>query len=116
RRAEEPKNGAREGTGGRLKRPACTNRPVRQDSLDQFVWDEMIRLLDDPALVQAEIDRRRESARQANPLRKRDEELRREQARLEKSIERLINAYQEGLVTLPQLRHRMPELRRQIQA
>jgi site-specific DNA recombinase len=84
--------------------------------LDQFVWDEMIRLLDDPALVQAEIDRRREAARQANPLRKREEELRREQARLEKAIERLINAYQEGLVTLPQLRHRMPELRRQIQA
>jgi len=100
----------------RLKGPVCTNRPVRQDSLDQFVWDEMIRLLDDPALVQAEIDRRREAARQANPLRKREEELRREQARLEKSIERLINAYQEGLVTLPQLRHRMPELRRQIQA
>jgi len=100
----------------RLKGPVCTNRPVRQDSLDQFVWDEMIRLLDDPVLVQAEIDRRREAARQANPLRKRDEELRREQARLEKSIERLINAYQEGLVTLPQLRHRMPELRRQIQA
>jgi site-specific DNA recombinase len=100
----------------RLKGPVCTNRPVRQDSLDRFVWDEMIRLLDDPALVQAEIDRRREAARQANPLRKREEELRREQARLEKSIERLINAYQEGLVTLPQLRHRMPELRRQIHA
>jgi site-specific DNA recombinase len=100
----------------RLKGPVCTNRPVRQDSLDQFVWDEIIRLLDDPALVQAEIDRRREAARQANPLRKREEELRREQARLEKSIERLINAYQEGLVTLPQLRQRMPEQRRQIQA
>jgi site-specific DNA recombinase len=100
----------------RLKGPVCTNRPVRQDSLDRFVWDEMIRLLDDPALVQAEIDRRREAARQANPLRKREEELGREQARLEKSIERLINAYQEGLVTLPQLRQRMPELRRQMQA
>jgi len=100
----------------RLKGPVCTNRPVRQDSLDQFVWDEMIRLLDDPALVQAEIDRRREAARQANPLRQREEELRREQARLEKSTERLINAYQEGLVTLPQLRHRMPELHRQMQA
>ena len=94
----------------------CTNRPVRQDRLDQFVWDEMIRLLDDPALIQAEIDRRREAARRANPLRKREEELRREQARLEKSIERLINAYQEGLVSLPQLRQRMPELRRQMQA
>ena len=99
----------------RLKGPVCTNRPVRQDRLDQFVWDEMIRLLDDPALIQAEIDRRREAARQANPLRKREEELRREQARLE-SIERLINAYQEGLVSLPQLRQRMPELRRPMQA
>jgi len=100
----------------RLKGPVCTNRPVRQDRLDQFVWDEMIRLLDDPALIQAEIDRRREAARRANPLRKREEELRREQARLEKSIERLINAYQEGLVSLPQLRQRMPELRRPMQA
>jgi hypothetical protein len=44
----------------RLKGPVCTNRPVRQDSLDRFVWDEMIRLLDDPVLVQAEIERRRE--------------------------------------------------------
>jgi site-specific DNA recombinase len=94
----------------------CTNRPVRQDGLDQFVWDEMIRLLEDPALVQGEIDRRREAARQTNPLQKREEELRLEQSRLEKSIERLINAYQEGLVTLPQLRQRMPELRRQMQA
>ena len=99
----------------RLKGPVCTNRPVRQDSLDQFVWDEMIRLLDDPSRIQAEIERRREAARQANPLRKHEEELRREQARLEKSSERLINAYQEGLVTLPQLRQRMPELRRQAQ-
>jgi len=32
----------------RLKGPVCTNRPVRQDGLDQFVWDEMIRLLDEP--------------------------------------------------------------------
>jgi site-specific DNA recombinase len=99
----------------RLKGPVCTNRPVRQDNLEQLVWDEMIRLLDDPSLIQAEIDRRREAARQANPLRKHEEELRREQARLEKSSERLINAYQEGLVTLPQLRQRMPELRRQAQ-
>ena len=100
----------------RLPGPVCTNRPLRQDRLDRFVWDEMIRLLDDPALVQAEIERRREAARHANPLRKREEELRREQARLEKSIERLINAYQEGLVMLAQLRQRMPDLRRQVQA
>jgi site-specific DNA recombinase len=100
----------------RLKGPVCTNRPLRQDALDEFVWKEIVRLLDDPKLVQGEIDRRRETAQNADPLRKREEELCREQARLEKSSERLINAYQEGLLTLPQLRHRIPELRRQAQA
>jgi site-specific DNA recombinase len=100
----------------RLKGQVCTNRPVRQDYLDQFVWNEIIRLLEDPALVQAEIDRRQEVARNADPLRRREEELHREQARLEKSTERLVTAYQEGLVTLPQLRHRMPDLRKQAQA
>jgi len=100
----------------RLKGPVCTNRPIRQDALDEFVWKEIIRLLDDSTLVQSEIDRRREAARRADPLRKREDELHREQARLEKSSDRLINAYQEGLVTLTQLRQRMPELRKQAQA
>jgi len=78
--------------------------PNQTSYVDQFVWSEIIRLLDDPELVQAEIDRRRETARNADPRRKREDELRREQVRIEKSSERLVTAYQEGLVTLPQLR------------
>jgi site-specific DNA recombinase len=89
---------------------------VRQDALDEIVWHEIMRLLEDPTLIQAEIERRREVARNADPLRKRDAELRREQARLEKNIERLVTAYQEELVTLPQLRQRMPQLRKQARA
>ena len=100
----------------RLNGPVCTNRPIRQDHLDQFVWSEIIRLLDDPCLIQSEIDRRREAAQKADPLRKREEELRREQARVEKSSERLVTAYQEGLLTLPQLRQRIPPLQKQTQA
>jgi site-specific DNA recombinase len=100
----------------RLNGPLCTNRPIRQDSLDQFVWTEIIRLLEDPELIQAEIDRRRLAARNTDPLRKREEELRREQMRIEKNGERLVTAYQEGLVTLPQLRQRMPALQKQAQA
>src|SRR5207249_7382880 len=73
-------------------------------------------VLDDPGLIQTEIDRRREAAQKADPLRKREEELRREQARVEKSGERLVTAYQEGLLTLPQLRQRMPPLQKQTQA
>jgi site-specific DNA recombinase len=100
----------------RLNGPVCKNRPIRQDYLDQFVWSEIIRLLEDPGLVQTEIDRRREAAQKADPLRKREEELRREQARVEKSSERLVTAYQEGLLTLSQLRQRMPTLQKQTQA
>ena len=100
----------------RLRGAVCTNRPIRQDYLDQFVWSEIIRLLDDPDLIQAEIDRRQATARNADPLRRRQEELRREQLRIEKNSERLLTAYQEGLVTLPQLRQRMPVLQKQAQA
>jgi site-specific DNA recombinase len=56
--------------------PVCTSRPIRQDDLDQFVWSEMMRLLDDPGLIQTEIDRRRNAARNADRLRKREEDLR----------------------------------------
>jgi site-specific DNA recombinase len=100
----------------RLNGPVCSNRPIRQDYLDTFVWSEIIRLLEDPGLIQTEIDRRREAAQKADPLRKREEELRREQARVDKSSERLVTAYQEGLLTLPQLRQRMPALQKQTQA
>lgn len=100
----------------RLRGPVCTNRPIRQDYLDRFVWNEVIRLLEDPELAQAEIERRRAAARNADPLRKREEELRREQVRIEKNGERLVSAYQEGLVTLAQLRQRMPALQKQAQA
>jgi site-specific DNA recombinase len=100
----------------RLNGPLCTNRPVRQDHLDGLVWQQIIRLLEDDRLIQSEIDRRRQQAQTTNPLRKRQEGLRREQARLEKHIERLLTAYQEGLVTLPQLRQRMPDLQKRAQA
>jgi site-specific DNA recombinase len=94
----------------------CDNRPIRQDYLDSFVWTEMLWLLDDPALIQAELDRRMEAAKRADPLRKRGESLQREQVRIQKNIDRLVTAYQESLVTLEQLRQRMPDLRRQEQA
>ncbi len=94
----------------------CDNRPIRQDYLDSLVWTETLRLLDDPALMQAELDRRMEAAKKADPLRKREESLQREQVRLQKNVDRLVTAYQESLVSLEQLRQRMPDLRRQEQA
>src|SRR5439155_9599189 len=36
----------------------CHNRPVRQDYLDELVWQHVVTLLADPTLIQAELDRR----------------------------------------------------------
>ena len=51
----------------RLGGPVCDNRPVRQDLLDQVVWTEVVRLLEDPSLIQSELDRRLAAARDSRP-------------------------------------------------
>src|SRR5512144_874530 len=95
----------------RLGGPVCDNRPVRQDLLDQVVWTEVVRLLQDPSLIQNELDRRLAAARTAQPTKQRERALLRDLARTRKSIDRLLTAYQEDLLSLDELRQRMPELR-----
>ena len=81
-----------------------------------MVGKELVRLLQDPSVIQEELNRGLEATRKTDPLKQREELLEREQARLAKNMDRLLNAYQEGLVSLEQLRGRMPELRKQQQA
>jgi len=100
----------------RLGGPVCDNRPIRQDLLDRVVWTEVVRLLEDPALINAELDRRLAAARAAEPTRRRQEQLERDLVRVTKSVERLVTAYQEDLLSLDDLRRRMPDLRRREQA
>ena len=88
----------------------CDNRPVRQDLLDQIVWTEVLRLLENPLLIQQELDRRLAAARAADPTKARAQTVQRDRVRVGKSIERLLTAYQEDLVSLEQLRERMPSL------
>jgi len=99
-----------------LKGAVCDNPPVRQDHLDAVVWVEVMRLLEDPNITQNELNRRFEAAQNADPLKQREDQMRRDHARLAKGMDRLLTAYQEGLVSLEQLRGRMPELRKQDQA
>ena len=89
---------------------------MRQDLLDQIVWTEVIRLLEDPTLIQQELDRRLAAARAADPTKQREQTLQRELMRVGKGIERLLTAYQEELLSLEQLRERMPSLRQREQA
>ena len=89
----------------------CPSRPVRQDRLDAVVWRELVRLLEEPALIEAELERRLEAGREADPQRRRLAELRGERERLERAGARLVTAYQEELIGLDELRSRMPAMR-----
>jgi site-specific DNA recombinase len=99
----------------RLGSPLCGNRPVRQDLLDQIVWTEVVRLLQDPTLIEEELHRRLAAARESDPSKQREQSLQRELTRVGKSVARLLNAYQEELVSLEELRERMPPLRQRQQ-
>ena len=63
-----------------LPGPVCDTRPIRQDLLDDLVWTEVRRLLEDPALIGQEIDRRLDAARTTSPPCRREAELDREVA------------------------------------
>ena len=93
--------------GGRV----CANKPVRADYLDTVVWDHITALLADPTLIRAEIDKRLDQARTADPVTR---ERKRSEAALAKastSIARMIEAFQEQLISIGELRARMPDLR-----
>ena len=61
--------------------------------------------------MQGELDRRLTELRAANPATSERVRLERERSRTAKAIQRLVNAYQEDLITLDELRAGMPDLR-----
>ena len=90
----------------------CQNRPIRQDYLDDVVWKHVLQLLENPQLIRAEIRRRIKQIQDSSPTKRRKEAIEKEIIRVDKSIEKLLDAYQEGLIRLEELRKRMPGLRR----
>ena len=93
--------------GGRV----CGNKPVRADYLDTVVWDHITSLLADPALIRAEISKRLETARTCDPVTRQRNRLELEAARAATSITAMIEAFSEQLLTIDELRARMPHLR-----
>ena len=94
----------------------CHNKPIRQDYLDGVIWKQVIELLEDPEMIRKEIQRRIKEIQNSNPTRKRKEVVNREITRHQKGIEKLLDAYQEGLLKLDELRDRLPNLRKRSDA
>ena len=89
----------------------CDSKPVRADYLDAVVWDHVTALLADPALIRTEISKRLEQARTADPATRQRNQLELALARAAAAITAMIEAYSEQLITIDELRTRMPHLR-----
>jgi DNA invertase Pin-like site-specific DNA recombinase len=95
-----------------LRNPACQGRGVfGADYLDQVVWDRITGLLADPALIRAEIDRRLTQARTSDLVTRQRKQLELALAKAATSVTPMIEAYSEQLITIDELRARMPHLR-----
>ncbi|HEX5852738.1 MAG TPA: recombinase family protein [Solirubrobacteraceae bacterium] len=90
----------------------CGSRPVRVEEIDELVWAQVLALLENPELIKAEIERRLETLRAEHPASHRRERLQRDLTRAQSALRRLIDGYQEQLITLEELRARTPELRK----
>jgi site-specific DNA recombinase len=99
-----------------LRGPLCTCRPIRQDYLDELVWTEVMRLLNEPQMVRNEIERRKAESLGHDPAQQRKERLGKEIRRVQSQLDKLLDAYQEELLGLADLRRRVPELRRRLAA
>jgi site-specific DNA recombinase len=93
--------------GGRV----CANKPVRADYLDTVVWDHLTTLLGNPQLIRAEIDKRLAGARSSDPAARERQRLEAALAKAGNGIARMIEAFGEQLITIDELRARMPDLR-----
>jgi len=91
----------------------CAARLVAVEPLDEVVWAEVCRLLENPALVIEEYQRRLDTL-QAHPRQLELDALARQLARARRAIGRLIDSYTEGLIEKPEFEPRIAELRRRL--
>ncbi len=88
----------------------CDNPSVRADELDAAVWTEALALLENTDLIQGEISRRLDAANDTADVRRRTGSLQCELARVTARMRRLLDACQDEVMTLDELRERKTPL------
>jgi site-specific DNA recombinase len=89
----------------------CDARLIAVEPLDDAVWSEVCRLLENPALVIEEYQRRLDTM-QTHPRQPELDALTRQLAKARRAIGRLIDSYAEGLIEKPEFEPRIVDLRR----
>src|SRR3954454_18047357 len=93
----------------------CDARMMPVERLDAAVWDEVGRILADPARVIREHQRRLEGMR-ASPRQQELVAVERQLAKLRRGIDRLIDSYAEGVIDKSEFEPRLSALRTRVNA
>jgi len=96
--------------GGRV----CSNPQVRVDQLDGYVWQSVCELLQNPSRMLEEWSRRHTSDGVPAEIRERRDEAARGLATHERSLKRLVDAYEVGAIELKELKGRSEAVRARI--
>jgi site-specific DNA recombinase len=93
----------------------CTGHPIRVEAMDDLVWEQTRRLLEQPDLVVKEYSRRtQKKQRQRSEFKDILIKKRREIKQQELAKERLLDLYQSGQVSLTEIEQRLKAIRTKI--
>ena len=92
----------------RVDQVTCDNRPVNGFRLEEYVWEDVCKLLQDPKRLRTELERRRnQNENNESNL----NELVRRVGQVRSRIDRLIDAYESGLLEKAEFENRIVTLR-----
>jgi site-specific DNA recombinase len=94
-------------------RSSCKNQGIRTEQLDESIWMELMGLLSNRKLIEEEVSRRISELKR-EPLLERKKLLNNQQNKLQHEANRLLDAFQEGCIEMPDLKTRMQEIKREI--
>jgi site-specific DNA recombinase len=98
------------------RRPeACRAPQVPTEQLDQLVWEDLRRVLEEPAVLEEALRRARQGWQDGTERGARREELRRGEVETQRRIDRLVDGYLAGVLDLEELRRRKGKLEEKLE-
>ncbi|MEP0914379.1 zinc ribbon domain-containing protein [Leptolyngbya sp. GB1-A1] len=94
--------------------PKCGNTSVRAEALEAAVWSEVCQLLNNPQNLQQEYKRRLQAS-DGNHYAGQQKEIQSQTKRIQKGIERLIDAYAEEIIEKLEFEPRLRSMRERLQ-
>jgi len=88
----------------------CENKQVRTDKLDQAVWNDVCQLLRNPKLVRKEYERRLAAPESSDG----EQSLRKRIGHAQRTVNRLIDAYADGVVDREEFEPRLARARKRL--